>query len=49
MSLDSLDNLIDSAELEDEQARILRGIVEEAIDESDTIQQLANSVKDSIQ
>ena len=49
MGIDSLDSLIDQTGLEDEHAQILRGIIDEAIDDSDTIQQLAQSVKESIQ
>lgn len=48
MGLDSLDYLIDQAKLEDEQAQILRNIIDDSIDEANTIEQLAKSIKDSI-
>lgn len=49
MGIDSLDSLIDEAGLEDEQAQILRSIIDDSIDDADTIKQLADSVKDAIQ
>lgn len=49
MGIDSLDSLIDQAGLEDEQAWILRSIIEDSIDDADTIKELADSVKDAIQ
>lgn len=48
MGIDSLDSLIDQANLPDEHAQILRGILEDKIDEADTIKSLADAIKDSI-
>ena len=48
MGIDSLDSLIDQAGLEDEQAQILRSIINDNIDEASTIEQLAASVKEAI-
>lgn len=49
MGIDSLDTLIDQANLEDEQALLLRGVIDDNIEDSNTIEELANAVKESIQ
>ena len=49
MGIDSLDSLIDQAGLEDEQAQILRSIIDDSVDEASTIEQLVASVKEAIQ